>query len=156
MPMLFVSGQPTAVFARLITESQRRNRIALIPIADAIKRQAKTNASNGRHLYGTPTPSMGAPQGPAIISRSLVNAIDRTTPVKTPAGWLVQVGMAPGRVPSYSRRRDSAQYAEILELVGSRSGRKFPFMHSAAQFGFDIVAPVVYREMYGSTWFRVA
>jgi hypothetical protein len=154
--MLFVSGQPTAIFSRLITESQRRNRIALIPIADAIKKQAKINASNGRHAYGTPTPSMGAPQGPAVISRTLVNAIDRTTPVTTPAGWLVQVGMASGRVPPYSRRRDSSQYAEILELVGSRRGRKFPFMYSAARFGFDVVAPVIYREMYGSTWYRVA
>lgn len=152
---VFEPGVPTAVFARLNEEFEIRGRIALTPVADAIIRQAKTNASVGSHAYGTPTPARPG-TGPARISGTLVRSIDRGPVTRHLLGWAVQVGMTAGQYPTYRTRKSSSQYARILEVDGCRDGSRYPFLYAAAEFVFAIAATVIYTEKYGTGWRRIA
>jgi hypothetical protein len=147
-------GVPTAMFARLDEQFKLRGRM---PVADALKRQAKLNATTGSHAYGTPTPSPGDPVGPATISRTLVNSIDRSEVTREVFGYLIQVGTAVGHVTPYggAHARASTRYGYILEVEGCRNGRKFPFLYPAFKFAVDHVAPVIYKEKYGTGWARL-
>lgn len=154
---LLKPGVPTAMFGKLDAEFQVRGRIALTGVADAIKRQAKINASNGKHAFGTPTPATPG-LGPAIISRTLVGSIDRTIVTREVFGYLCQIGTAANHFPAYPVRRKekaSSKYGYILEVIGCRNGSKYPFLYSAAKFGFEIAAPAIYKEKYGDNWIRL-
>lgn len=151
-------GVPTAMFGRLDAEFKLRGRIALTPVADAIKKQARINASSGKHKWGTKTPATPG-TGPAIISKTLVNSIDRTTVDRYSFGWLVQIGTAAQKYPSYPGvhrpGKPSSQYGYILEVTGCRNGYRYPFLYAAAKFGFDTAAPIIYGQIYGEHWARL-
>lgn len=152
---LLKPGVPTAMFGLIDQEFRLRGRIALTPLADAIVRQAKINASNGRHAYGTPTPARPG-LGPATISRTLVNSLDRSTVERQPFGWFVQVGTAINRYPqTYKSKKPSSKYGYILEVTGLKNGNKYPFLYPAFKWGVDHVATVIYTEKYGTGWSRL-
>lgn len=147
-------GVPTAIFTKLSVECARRSRIALTPVADAVVRQAKINASTGSHAYGTPTPASRG-TGPARISGTLVRSIDRSTVTRQVYGWLCQVGTTSGQYPTYRSRNPSSRYGRILELEGCRDGSTYPFLYYAAEFAFTRVAPILYTQTYGMGWARL-
>lgn len=154
---LLEPGVPTAMFGKLDAEFRLRGRIALTEVADAIKRQAKINASSGKHAFGTPTPATPG-TGPAIISRTLVNSLDRTAVTHQVFGYLCQIGTAANRTPSYPvgrKEKTSSKYGYILEVIGCRNGALYPFLYPAAKFAFDHVAPIIYTEKYGTHWVRL-
>lgn len=151
----FRPGVPTAMFTKLSAEMLLRGGIALTELADGLKKQAKINASTGRHQLGTPTPSPGNPVGPAIISRTLVGSIDRTQVIRDLRGYVCSVGTAAGKTPPY-HHVPSSQYGLALELQGVRRGRKtFPFLYPAFNFAVNHLATVIYTQKYGAKWARV-
>lgn len=145
-------GVMTAVFAKLSAEGLARTPLALAPLADAIVKQAKTNASNGRHPARTPTPARPG-EGPARISGTLVRSITRTNVTRTGAGAEVRVGTAPGSVPP-GGRTSSSKYGSYLEK-GLKNGAKYPFLSTAFNFGVKVAAPALFNKAYGSGWKRL-
>lgn len=151
---ILLPGVPTAMFGLFNAEAQLRGRIALAPLADAIVRQAKINANNGTHLWGTKTPATPG-TGPAKISSTLYKSIDRSTVTREPFGWFCQVGMAAGSTPPYRSKKTSSQYARILELTGCRNGARYPFLYSAFEWGANTQADILYTAAYGANWARL-
>ena len=153
---LLKPGVPTAMFGKFNAQGELRGRIALAPLADAIKKQAKINASNGTHAWGTKTPARPG-TGPAKISQTLYKSIDRTPVTREVFGWFCQVGMIPGNYPGYPGgwRKSSSQYAYILEVVGCRNGSKYPFLYPAFQWGVTAQAMMIYTAKYGGGWARL-
>lgn len=163
MPTEVRAGVFSAVFARVDAAGVTRARLALAPLAQAIERQAKINASNGAHRYGTPTPAMRG-EGPARISGNLVRSITHSPIIRTASGWETRVGTAVGFYPPYPRRSRSGgppkrtpanRYGYILEH-GLRNGARYPFLTPAAKFGVEIAAPSIFKAMYGTGWARIA
>jgi hypothetical protein len=149
-------GVMTAVFARLAVEGNRRTRLALEPLALAVEKQAKINASSGSHLYGTPTPARpGA--GPAIISGTLRRAITHSPITAILDGWETRVGTGIGAFPPYGAppRKPANKYGFWLE-TGLRNGATYPFLEPAFKFVMGVPAALIYTEIYGRTWTRVA
>lgn len=147
-------GVATAMFTKLSAEYMLRGGIALTKLADSIKKQAKINASNGKHARYTPTPATPG-KGPAIISKTLVGSLDRSNVSRQVYGYLCRVGTAANRFPNYYPNVASSTYGYILEVSGLRNGSTFPFLKYAAEFGFDIVAEIIYKEAYGDKWARL-
>lgn len=148
-------GVMEAVWSKVAAEATGRGRLALAPVADTVVRQAKINASNGRHARGTPTPARPG-TGPAIISRTLVGSLTRTAVTRLRVGnWQVRVGTAPGRKPPYGKT-PSSLYGLYLELGMLRNGAAYPFLRPAGQFAARIVAPQVFTRQFGTGWRRVA
>lgn len=151
-------GVMTAVFSRLAVEGNLRTRLALEPLALLIEKQAKINASSGSHPYGTPTPATPG-TGPAIISGTLRRAITHS-PIKAIAegGWETRVGTGIGAFPPYGGpgRQPANKYGYILEVTGLRNGDKYPFLIPAFKFAMGVPATLIYNEIYGKTWTRVA
>jgi len=139
----------SAIFAKLAAEGVARTPIALVPLADAIAKQARTNASNGRHPAGTATPARPG-EGPARISGTLVRSIVRTNVVRSATGAEVRIGTAPGRVPSKGRT-PSSKYGSYLEK-GLKNGAKYPFLTTAFTFGVKVAAPALFKAAYGTGW----
>lgn len=149
-------GVMTAVFSRLAVEGNRRSRLALEPLALLIEKQAKINASSGSHKYGTPTPASPG-TGPAIISSTLRRAITHS-PIRVIAdGWETRVGMGIGAFPPYGgpNRQPANKYGYFLE-TGLRNGATYPFLEPAFKFAMGVPAMLIYNEIYGRTWTRVA
>jgi len=140
------------VLARIGVEAEARAAIALTPIALLVERQAKVNASNGEHAYGTRTPCRGDPAGPARISVTLVRSITHTEPRLSATGWEVLVGMDAGLYPWYSRRAPASKYAYYLEVTGVRNGRRFPFLKPALDFAVHVGVYGVFVEVFGRPW----
>ena len=153
---LLEPGVPTAMFGLFNTECELRGRIALTPLADAIVRQAKINASNGSHKWGTKTPASPG-TGPAKISSTLNRSIDRSVVTRQSFGWFCQVGMRAGTYPGYPGgwRKPASKYAYILEVTGCRNGARYPFLYYAFEWGANTQADIIYRQMYGSNWARL-
>lgn len=147
-------GVPTAMFARLAEQGVAKGRMALEPLALAIERQAKINASTGSHKRGTPTPARPG-TGPAVISGTLRRTITHSPIERIATGWTTKVGIAAGVTPSYGKT-PASKYAEILERLGTRSGAKYPFLEPAFRFGVEHIAPMLYTEAYGRGWTRIA
>jgi hypothetical protein len=138
-----------AIFARIGAQGMIRSRVALAPIADLIVRQAKINASTGRHPYRTPTPASPG-TGPAIISGTLVASIIRTQVQFVGIGWEVKVGLAPNKFPPYSRRTPSSKYGMYLETQrGNRRGL-YPFLEPAFWFVMGGPAQYIFDRVYGA------
>lgn len=146
-------GVMTATFAKVSVEGLAQTPIALAGLADAILKQAKTNASNGSHAWGTPTPARPG-EGPAQISGTLVRSLARTNVARTATGAEVRVGTQPGVVPPYSRT-PSSKYGSYLEN-GLKNGARYPFLTTAFTFGVHVAAPAIYRKAYGEGWKRLA
>lgn len=147
-------GVFTAGFAKLAVEGDARTRLALEPLALAVERQARINASVGRHRYGTKTPAHpGA--GPAVISGTLKKSIGHTPIEKYGFGWITKVGPTLGFTPPYGTRPTPAdKYGYYLE-TGLRNGATYPWLKPAAEFACRISAVTIYNRLYGSAWGRV-
>lgn len=148
-------GVMTAVFSRLAVEGNTRTRVALEPLALLIEKQAKINASSGSHKIGTPTPAVPG-TGPAIISSTLRRSITHSPITVIAGGWETRVGMGVGSYPGYGRGLVPAnKYAFYLE-TGLRNGATYPFLEPAFKFAMGVPAMLIYNEVYGRTWTRVA
>lgn len=149
-------GVMTAVFSRLAVEGNTRSRVALEPLALLIEKQAKINASSGAHAYGTPTPAFPG-TGPAIISGTLRRAITHSPITFVADGWETRVGTGIGSFPPYggSKRQPANKYGYYLE-TGLRNGSTYPFLGPAFKFAMGVPATLIYNEVYGRTWTRVA
>jgi hypothetical protein len=142
----------TALFTRLAAEGEVRGRVALAPVALAVERQAKINASTGQHRYGTPTPAWPG-SGPARISGTLVRSITHSDVHRTATGWEVLVGTATGLYPTYSRRTPANKYGRYLEVEGAgRSRVRYPFLAPAFHMVVTVSVYVIFREIYGQSW----
>lgn len=146
-------GVPTAIFGRVIGEVKVRGRLALAPIAEEIKREARANAENGHHLPGTKTPASPG-EGPAMISGALIVSIQRTPVIRFDFGWMVTIGVVPNYAPYYNPKRTTGTYGPILELYGCRNGAKYPFLEPAFDMVCAFFAPSFLTSMYGATWAR--
>lgn len=148
-------GTLRAVFARVEGELIARGRMALEPLALVIERQAKINAANGSHRYGTPSPASPG-LGPAIISGTLRRSITHSPITMVGAGWETKVGMGTGFFPPYgSRRTPSSKYAMYLE-TGLRNGARYPFLEPAFRFAIRTAAPIIFSRAYGEGWTQLA
>ncbi|MDH6141162.1 hypothetical protein P3T35_003175 [Kitasatospora sp. GP30] len=125
----------------------RAARTGLIGTADAMVKQAKTNASNGRHAWGTPTPASPG-MGPAVISGTLRRSIVREAVKRSADGWETKVGMQPDQFPRYNPRTPSSRYALYLE-TGLRNGSKYPFLEPATRL-LPVQAEVNYRTAFAA------
>jgi hypothetical protein len=131
---------------------QRRTAAALTVTAAAVARQAQTNASVGRHAYGTPTPASPG-TGPAIISGTLVGSIAFSTARPAALGWEARVGARSGMYPAYNGRRmttASAEYGRYLEN-DMRYGPPFPWLVPAGRIA-RIAGPVAFRAAFTAPW----
>lgn len=145
-------GVLTALFTRLSAEGEVRGRVALVPVALAVERQAKINASNGQHKYGTPTPARPG-NGPARISGTLVRSITHSAVSRTPTGWEVLVGTAVGLYPTYNRKTPANKYGRYLEIEGAgRSRALYPFLGPAFHMVVHVSVYTIFREIYGQSW----
>lgn len=144
-----------AALRRILTRIESRGtaaaRTGLIAVAEAMVRQAKTNASNGSHPYGTPTPARPG-EGPARISGTLRNSITRTAVRKAAGSWETKVGLRPGMAPSYPGRHrtrtPSSVYGKYLE-TGLRNGATYPFLKPATYL-VPIQAEVAFKATFAS------
>ena len=119
-------------------------RVALGQLATAVERQAKINARNGSHRYGTKTPAVKG-QGPAVISGTLRRSIVHTPVDVRGFDFETRVGMAAGVYPPYGKRRTpSSKYAEYLE-----TRLNYPFLLPAYRFSLRVAAPVIWRDRFG-------
>lgn len=144
----------TAGFAKLAAEGDARTRLALEPLAQAVERQARINASNGRHKYGTRTPARPG-EGPAVISGTLKRSVGHTPIVKDATGWKTEVGPRTGFAPPYGKNpTPSHRYGYYLE-TGLRNGTAYPWLKPAAEFACKVSAVVLFSKAYGTGWKRV-
>lgn len=135
-----------AIFARLDATAQGAIAAGLEPLAAAVERQAKINASTGEHPRGTPTPAHpGA--GPARVSGTLVRSLTHSGPERTTGGWECKVGTATGLYAPYNRRTPANRYGYYLEH-GLRNGAKYPFLGPAAHMVAHVSAYVYFAEAF--------
>lgn len=145
-------GMFARLFAEIDRDAQAKARTVVSRLADAVERQAKINASNGAHAYGTRTPArLGT--GPAVISGTLRRALTHTAVAFTGGGWESKVGTAPGHAPPYGKSRTLANlYGLYLEKGMLRNGAAYPFLLPAFQFGVRQVAPQLYQAVFRPGW----
>lgn len=150
----FTAAALNRVLAHISQQGRAASRTGLIGLADAVVKQAKLNASSGRHAYGTPTPARPG-TGPAVISGTLRNSIDRTAVTLNAAGWEAKVGLVPGRTPPYRKGRGttSSKYGLFLE-TGLRNGATYPFLEPATRMA-HIQAPVAFKRAFESVQWRM-
>lgn len=146
-------GEFTAIFAKLSAEGVVRGRLALEPLANAVEKQARINASSGRHDRGTPTLARPG-SGPAVISGTLRRSITHSPIVQVGTGWETRVGTGVGQTPPYGRT-PANKYGLYLE-TGLKNGAVYPFLGPAFHFAVKIAAPSIYTKAYGAGWTRVA
>lgn len=148
MPEL-APGVLRLILARVNAQGRAATRTGLIGLAEAVVKQAKINASNGSHLYGTPTPASPG-QGPAVISGTLRASIARTAVILNAVGWEAKVGLVPGRTPPYRRRgATSSKYGLYLE-TGLRNGAQYPFLEPATRMA-GIQADITFGRSFAAT-----
>ena len=145
-------GVFTRLFAEIVADGRAKARTGLIGLALAVEKQAKINASNGSHSYGTPTPASPG-LGPAVISGTLRRAITHTPPVFTAGGWESKVGTGVGFTPRYGKT-PANKYGYYLE-TGLRNGSVYPFLKPAFEFGKNVVAPQLFRAAFNRGWPRI-
>jgi len=141
-------GVITGLMAKLATKSQVATRQGLAVTAAAVARQAQTNASTGRHAYGTPTPARPG-TGPAIISQTLVNSIAYSTPLPHGVDWVSRVGPRMGMYPAYRGRTSttpSSKYGRYLE-TGLRNGVTYPWLLPASRIAI-VAGPVAFAAAF--------
>ncbi len=148
MPEL-TPGVLRQLLLRINSQGRAATRTGLIGLADAVAKQAKINASNGSHLYGTPTPASPG-QGPAVISGTLRDSIARTAVILNAVGWEAKVGLVPGRTPTYRRRgTTSSRYGLYLE-TGLRNGATYPFLEPATRMA-AIQTDIAFGRSFAAT-----
>lgn len=142
-------------FARILgsveKDAMERGRTLILKFALATETQAKKNASNGSHKYGTPTPARPN-EGPAVVSGTLRRSITHTTPVFTSLSWTIKVGMAGGVYPPYGKRPTaSSRYAYYLETGKLRNGAAYPFLGPAARMACENIGALS-KQVFGAPW----
>lgn len=144
---MLVQGSLTKALVSVTLHGLERSGVALEAIALAIENEAKRNASNGSHRWGTPTPASPG-SGPAVITGDLRRAITHTRPTVSGTGFECRVGpadvphsrgaarriKATGRVRARRGGRSSSatsgQIGRYLE-TGLRNGARYPFLEPA-------------------------
>lgn len=137
------------VLRRIEQQGRAAARTGLIDLSDAVVKQARTNASTGSHLYGTPTPARpGA--GPAVISGTLRGSIDRTAVLLDGLGWSAKVGLVPGKTPPYRKRggTTSSKYGSYLEK-GLKNGARYPFLEPATRL-VPVQAEIAFKSAFAA------
>jgi|SRR5689334_10016274 len=147
-PGVFMAG-----FAKLSAEGEIKGRLGLEELAKAVEKQAKINASNGRHAYGTRTPARPG-EGPARITGTLRGSVGHSAISKEPGGWYTKVGPEAGKVnPNSGTPPD--QYGYYLE-TGLKGGATYPWLKPAAEMVTKISAVTIFNRKYGEGgWTRV-
>lgn len=134
MPEL-TPGVLSAILARIAVQAESLVPAALEPIALAVEREAKLNASHGEHPPRTPTPAARG-SGPARVSGTLVRSITHSPAIHDATGWETRVGTAAGLYTPYNRRTPSSLYGYYLEVPGAgKAHARYPFLLPA----FDMV-----------------
>jgi hypothetical protein len=146
----FTPGAITALMEKVSARVLVKGGQVLEPIALAIERQAKLNASNGEHTYHTRTPASPG-SGPARVSGTLVRSITHSTPRPAVAGWSCKVGLANGTYPPYNRRTPSSKYGYYLE-TGLRNGSTYPFLVPALKKVNAEEVKVVFEALFSAGW----
>ncbi|TQF04756.1 hypothetical protein E6W39_24185 [Kitasatospora acidiphila] len=140
-----------AALREVLTRVQRQGitaaRAGLIATADAMVKQAKTNASTGRHAWGTPTPATPG-TGPAVISGTLRRSIIREAVKRSADGWETKVGLRPDQLPPYNSRTPSSRYGLYLE-TGLKNGARYPFLEPASRLA-GVQAEVNFRTAFAA------
>lgn len=139
-------GMISALFARLGLEAHAAVAEAMAPLALAVERQAKINASSGEHALRTRTPASPG-SGPARISGTLVRSITHSEVTPTVSGWEVKVGTASGLYAYYNRRTPSSKYGYYLE-TGIRNGAKYPWLAPAVHMVSEISIYAVFAAAF--------
>ncbi len=155
-------GVLTELLGRLSEQGVVRTRRLLADLAVVIETQAKINASNGAHAYGTKTPAVPG-EGPAVISGTLRRSITHSPVIGGPLEFTVRVGVAPGAYPAYRTRSGraakikhpvpSVKYGHYLEK-GVRGGYRYPFLSTAARFGFEVGLRAITPRVFAPGWWR--
>ncbi|RLU81134.1 hypothetical protein CTZ27_33385 [Streptomyces griseocarneus] len=146
-------GTFTRLFAEINRDAELKSRRVLTELARAIERQAKINASVGRHKRGTPTPARPG-TGPAVVSGTLRRSITHSPVVWNGGGWETKVGTSAGAVPPQGGT-PSSRYGMYLERGMLRNGAAYPFLMPAFRFGTTHVAPQLYRKVFRTGWPRI-
>jgi len=145
----FNAASIRAALKRIDSQGIKAAQAGLIAMGEAVAKQARTNASNGSHAWGTPTPARPG-EGPARISGTLAKSIIRTAVLRDAAGWSTQVGLKPGQFPSYGKgRTPSSKYGSYLE-TGLKNGTTYPFLKPATQMA-AIQAAIVFGRAFAAT-----
>jgi hypothetical protein len=140
-------GVFTKMFTRAGAMALVKIPIALEPVALAIETEAKKNASQGAHAYGTPTPAKPG-SGPARISGTLVRSITHSPPKPSAKGGVeIRVGPEGGLYSPHNRHTPSSKYGLYLE-TGLRNGSRYPFLGPA----FHRVGPVTARASFAAVF----
>jgi hypothetical protein len=139
-------GMMTALFARLGLEAHAAVAEAMLPLALAVERQAKINASSGEHALRTKTPASRG-SGPARISGTLVRSITHSEVTPSVGGWEVKVGTAGGLFPYYNRHTPSSKYGYYLE-TGLRNGAKYPWLAPAVHMVGEISIYAIFAAAF--------
>jgi hypothetical protein len=145
-----VPGVFTEVFGDLAAQVVAKIGVALTPVALAVEKEAKQNASNGSHARNTKTPASPG-SGPAIISGTLVRSITHTAPTIGGLGAVeVRVGPAGGLYSPYDKRRrtPSSKYGNYLERGMLRNGAAYPFLAPALRKVGPETARVSFRALF--------
>lgn len=147
-------GLFTELFAEIAKAGEEKSRITLTRLANAVANQAKINASNGSHRYGTRTPASPG-TGPAVISGTLRASLTRTPIVRAGGGFETRVGTAAGPTSPYGSRTPASKYGMYLERGMLRNGAAYPFLLPAYRFGVRVVAPQLYQSVFRPGWPRI-
>lgn len=140
-------GVFTSMFTKAAAEVLVKIPLALTPVALAIENEAKRNASQGSHAYGTKTPARPG-GGPARISGTLVRSITHSNPtVSVTGGISIRVGPEGGLYSPHNRRTPSSKYGYYLE-TGLRNGSVYPFLKPA----FHKVGPEAARVSFAAVF----
>ncbi len=138
-----------SILARVAEQGVQRAASGLEAVAEAIERQARTNASNGQHAYGTPTPARPG-EGPAQISGTLVDSIGHNAVARSAEGWATKVGPRRGHFPDYSARWrsrvDSSRYGYYLET--GDHGITYPWLKPAADRVGEATAAAAFVDAF--------
>lgn len=144
----------TELFAEIAKVGEEKTRTVLTRLAGAVEKQAKINASNGSHRYGTPTPASPG-TGPATISRTLRGSLTHTPIMYMGGGFETRVGTAAGVASPYGSRTPASKYGMYLERGMLRNGAAYPFLLPAHRFAVRVVAPQLYQSVFRPGWPRI-
>lgn len=144
-------GVFTEMFTTMAAKTLVKVGAALEPVALAVETEAKRNASQGEHAYGTPTPARPG-SGPARISGTLVRSITHDSPRPSGVGAVsIRVGPAGGLFSPHNRRTPSSRYGLYLE-TGLRNGSTYPFLKPALRKVGPPTARAAFAAVFNAGW----
>lgn len=147
-------GVFTSLFLQIDAQAEAKSQLALTRLAIEVEHRAQSDLSRLSHRYGTKTPaSPGGP--PAKISGNLARSVTHTMVARDGVGWSTRVGTRPGLYPWYSHRTPANLYGRYLE-TGLRNGSTYPWLVPAFRWAVAMQGPMIYREVYGTGWRRLA